>query len=69
MNPITVATEGKGARQVVRRAGAIAAGYGLTPRRMQRRIERLVELAARAGSPPTLPITASAFRRHPAAMR
>jgi peptidoglycan/xylan/chitin deacetylase (PgdA/CDA1 family) len=69
MNPITVATEGKGARQVVRRAGAIAAGYGLTPRRMQRRIERLVELAARAGSPPTLPITASAFRRHPAAIR
>jgi hypothetical protein len=69
MNPIAVATEAKGARHVVRRAGAIASRYGLTPGRMVRRIERLVDLCVRAGSAPTLPITASALRRHPTAIR
>jgi polysaccharide deacetylase len=69
MNPVTVAAEGKGARHVLRRAGAIAARYGAGPRRMERRIERMAELLAAAGSSPTLPITAAALGRHPAGVR
>ncbi len=62
---IAVAARGKGGVNLVRRAGAIGARYGLGPNRMEQRLDALLEIADRYECRPTLPITAAAAQRHP----
>jgi hypothetical protein len=65
VNPLTVAARGKGGLLVARRVGTIGTRYGVTPRRMARRISTIQDLLQRYGWSATLPITAAAFERHP----
>ena len=65
MNPVAVAAKGKGAGNLVRRASVIGSRYGLGPGRMERRLDAVLEIAARDGFRPTLPVTAAAAERHP----
>jgi hypothetical protein len=67
-NPVAVAARGKGMARLARRAVAIAGGYGLGPRRMQRRLATVLELLEPYGCPATLPITAAAAARNPGAV-
>jgi hypothetical protein len=62
---IGVAAKGKGIPNLVRRSRMIGARYGLTPRRMERRLEAVHRTVRAYGAAPTLPITAAAARRHP----
>ena len=68
MNPVAVAAKGKGAMSAVRRAGAIGAHYGVSPRRMERRLADVFALVERVGGAATLPVTAAALARHPGAI-
>ena len=65
MNPVAVAAKGKGARNAVRRVGAIGAHYGLGPGRMEARLEDVLRIVAPFNGVATLPITAAAVQRHP----
>lgn len=65
MRTVTVAAEGKGPLNLVRRAGAIGSRYGLRPHRMERRLATVLRLTERYGCSATLPVTAAAFDRHP----
>ena len=65
MNPVSVAAKGKGAGNLARRARAIGAGYGVTPRRMRERLDSVVAIAERYGCGVTLPVTAAAVARNP----
>jgi hypothetical protein len=66
VNPVAVAAKGKGAMSAVRRAGTIGAHYGVSPRRMERRLADVFALVERVGGAATLPVTAAALARHPA---
>ncbi len=68
MNPVAVAAKGKGAMSAVRRAGAIGAHYGASPRRMERRLADVFALVERVDGAATLPVTAAALARHPEAI-
>jgi hypothetical protein len=65
MNPVAVATKGKGAVQAARRVGTIGARYGLGPRRMEDRLRAVLQIMEPYQGVATLPITAAAVRRHP----
>jgi hypothetical protein len=65
IKPITVAASGKGVANLLRRTGAIAAGYGFSPRRMSGRLAAVHRLVEAYGSGATLPVTAAAAVRHP----
>jgi hypothetical protein len=65
MNPVAVATKGKGAVNAARRVGAIGAHYGLGPRRMEDRLRSVLKIVEPFGGVATLPITAAAVQRHP----
>lgn len=64
--PVAVATRGKGALNLIQRAGAIGARYGLGPTRMERRLETVLEAVRSFECGATLPITAAAVERNPA---
>jgi hypothetical protein len=64
MGSVAVATKGKGALALPRRVRVIGARYGHSPRRMERRLQTLLDLAERSGFRPTLPITAAAAMRN-----
>lgn len=63
--PVAIATRGKGALNLIQRAGAIGARYGLGPSRMERRLEAVLEAVRHFGCGATLPITAAAAERNP----
>lgn len=63
---IGVALRGKGAGALLGRVGSVVGQYGVTTRRMDRRVHRLLAVAARYGCRPTLPVTASVVGSHPA---
>jgi peptidoglycan/xylan/chitin deacetylase (PgdA/CDA1 family) len=63
MNPISVAVEGKGPFNFLRRGASIARRYGLTPARMSRVIAEFAHLLRRFGCGATFPITAAALQR------
>jgi hypothetical protein len=65
---LAVATKGKGAVNVARRARSIGSRYGLGPRRMERCLRTVLELVQMHGCRATLPITALAVERHPRAI-
>ena len=65
MNPISVALQGKGVFNLARRAGSIVAGYGLTPRKMNLALERLIAILKRYECSATFPVTAVALGRNP----
>jgi hypothetical protein len=65
--PVAVATRGKGALNLIQRAGAIGVRYGLGPTRMERRLEAVLQAVRDFGCGATLPITAAAVvERNPA---
>lgn len=63
MNPIAVATQGKGSLGVVRRARTIGRRYGLTPARMDRTLAHFVSILERFQCGATFPITTAALSR------
>jgi peptidoglycan/xylan/chitin deacetylase (PgdA/CDA1 family) len=65
LRSVAVAAKGKGASSLFRRARTIGARYGLSPRRMERRLASVLEIVDRHGCGATLPITAAAVERHP----
>jgi peptidoglycan/xylan/chitin deacetylase (PgdA/CDA1 family) len=65
MNPITIALQGKGPFNFLRRSARIAGRYGWTPRKMDRALARFVAVLERHQCGATLPITCVALQRHP----
>jgi peptidoglycan/xylan/chitin deacetylase (PgdA/CDA1 family) len=65
LRSVAVAAKGKGASSLFRRARTIGARYGLSPRRMERRLASVLEIVDRHGCGVTLPVTAAAVERHP----
>lgn len=65
MGPVGVATSGKGLLNVACRAGAIGNRYGLSTRRMERRLVAFHRILERHACPATLPVTAAAVARNP----
>jgi hypothetical protein len=65
MGAVSVATRGKGLLNVARRAAAIVNRYGLSARRMERRLAAFHRILERYGCRPTLPVTAVAVARNP----
>jgi polysaccharide deacetylase len=68
VNPVVVAAKGKGAMNAARRAGAIGTHYGVTPRRMEDRLEVVRRITEPFGAA-TLPITAAALGRNPGVVK
>lgn len=67
--PLMVAVRGKGAWNLARRSFVIASRFGPTPRRIERRIAEVAEVAGQWDARPSLPITAIGVRRHPDGIR
>jgi hypothetical protein len=65
VKPLIVAARGKGIGKMVRRMGVIGSRYGITPRRMDRRLADVHRIVESHGGRATLPVTASAARRSP----
>lgn len=63
MNPITVATEGKGALGLVRRARTIGQRYGMTSTRMGETLAHLAAILDKFQCGATFPITTAALAR------
>ena len=63
MNPITIATMGKGIPGMLRRAGTIQQRYGLTPKQMDRTLSHFVSLLDNYQCGATFPITTSILTR------
>lgn len=63
--PVGIAARGKGPLNLVHRAAMIGTRYGLSPHRMERRLDAVLRLVKRYDCDATLPITAHAVARHP----
>src|SRR5512135_2659642 len=63
MNPIAIATSGKGAWNVLRRVNVIGRRYGLTPRNMDRALTHYVSLLNKFDCSATFPITCATLSR------
>lgn len=68
MGPVAIAVSGKGLLNVARRARTIPNRYGLSTRRMERRLLALHRILERHGCRATLPVTAAAVARNPDVM-
>jgi peptidoglycan/xylan/chitin deacetylase (PgdA/CDA1 family) len=64
-SPVGVAARGKGPLNLVHRAATIGTRYGLSPHRMELRLDAVLRLVRRYDCDATLPITATAVARHP----
>lgn len=65
MNPISVALNGKGAFNLTRRTVRIIGSYGVTPKKMDRALQRLAAILNRFRCGATCPITTVALVRNP----
>jgi len=63
MNPITIATKGKGFLGLLKRARVISGRYGLTPAKMDRILAHFAQILDQFGCGATFPITAVALAR------
>jgi hypothetical protein len=63
-NPVAIAAEGKGYSALVKRASAIGARYGLGLAKMDRTLQRFVDILQEFECGATFPITASVLARH-----
>ena len=64
-NPIATALRGKGLGNFLRRGAIILRRYGVTPRRMERQMERLVEVLRRFQCRASFPIPSVVLKRNP----
>jgi hypothetical protein len=65
LNPIAIATQGKGVLGMLKRAGTLRQRYGLTPRRMERTLAHFVSLLEEFECGATFPITTTTLARNP----
>jgi peptidoglycan/xylan/chitin deacetylase (PgdA/CDA1 family) len=65
MNPIALATQGKGSLGMVRRAQTIGRRYGLTAAKMERTLAQFADILGRFQCGATFPITTAALARNP----
>lgn len=63
MNPIAIATKGKGPLNFIKRAGTIAGRYGVTAAKMDRTLGHFVDILERYESGATFPLTTVALAR------
>src|SRR4051794_28707521 len=63
MNPIAIATKGKGPIHLLKRARSIAGRYGITGAKMNRNLGHFANLLERFNTGPTLPLTTAALVR------
>ncbi len=64
MNPIAIATQGKGLLNMLRRVSVISRRYGVTPRNMDRVLARFANLLAEYQGSATFPMTSVALARN-----
>jgi Polysaccharide deacetylase len=69
LNPVVVAARGKGVGNLARRTRAIASRYGISPRRMEKRLADLQAIAETFQFRPTLPVTVATARRNEAVIK
>jgi len=63
MNPIAIATKGKGPIHLLKRARSIAGRYGITGAKMNRNLAHFANLLEQFNTGPTLPLTTAALVR------
>jgi peptidoglycan/xylan/chitin deacetylase (PgdA/CDA1 family) len=64
MNPLTLATRGKGVLGAMKRAGAIGGHYGLTWHKMERNLARFAEVLEQFNCGASFPVTAVTLSRN-----
>ncbi|NJN92871.1 MAG: polysaccharide deacetylase family protein [Anaerolineales bacterium] len=69
MNPLAIATKGKGLKNALRRGQVITQRYGMTSHKMDQTLERFVCLLQTYQASATFPITAVALQRNSTAIR
>lgn len=69
MNPIAIATKGKGLLNFLRRSVSIARHYGLTSGKMDGALAQFVAVLHRFECSATLPVTSVALKRNPGTIR
>lgn len=63
MDPVSVAVRGKGLRGLAKRVAVISRHYGLTPRKMERTMDRFVAILRAYGARATFPVTSVVLTR------
>ena len=69
MNIINTLSKSRGTANSVRRAVAILRRFGITPRKIEERLNRYLDITGLYGCVPTFPTTAVTLKRHPDLIR